>query len=232
MAAADGVRLIDIATEENPALDQPENPDSVLVSDHEDDGNKVIKAGYFINVERSAAERFDPAKTGGYKKYDFVMDKGRLKMMSSDHASGAIGNDAVEADISKLFGAIIPGSVFNNDSDITDGVIVLTKNNSMHFVVTDLSELTVELKADEDAGVEMLVPNIAIQITNSVDLTLYVRLRYVGAAPGGGDVVSYLAVADAAGNVLAACASGEVNQVTCVGGCWTQAKFVAAQPSE
>ena len=232
MAAADGIRLIDIATQDNPALDQPENPDSVLVSDHEDDGNKVIKAGYFMNVERSAAERFDPAKTGGYKKYDFVMYKGRLVMIADDHASGdiTVGTDAIEADCAGLFGAVMPGKVGLTDSDVSNGVLSLTKNNSLNQLTTDLTSLTVELQVTEASGVGVFVPNFAIQITNSAALTLYVRLNMVGAGPGGADVLSYLAVADAAGNELDACASGEVNQVTVVGGCWTQAKFVAASP--
>lgn len=233
MAATDGIRLIDIATEENPALDQPENPDSVLVSDDEDDGNKVIKAGYFMNVERSIAERFDPAKTGGYKKYEFAMDKGRLVMFMDDHASGdiTVGTDVEEADCSKLFGAVMAGKTGLTDSDVSNGVLSIDKNNSLNQMSTDLSTLTVELRISEDNLVGSMVPNFAIQITNSTALTLYVRLCFVGAAPGGGNVISYLAVADAAGNELDACASGEVNQVTCVGGCWTWAKFVLAQPS-
>lgn len=233
MAATDGIRLIDLATEENPALDQPENPDSVLVSDSEDDGNKVIKAGYFMNVERSTAERFDPAKTGGYKKYEFAMNKGRLVMFTDDHASGdiTVGTDVEEADCASLFGAVMPGNTGLTDSDVSNGVISIDKNNSLSQMVTSLSTLTIELKVNADNIIGSLVPNFAIQITNSAALTLYVRIRVVGGAPGGGDLVSYLAVADAAGNELDACASGEVNQMTCVGGCWTWAKFVLAQPS-
>lgn len=233
MAATDGIRLIDIATEENPALDQPENPDSVLVSDAEDDGNKVIKAGYFMNVERSIAERFDPAKTGGYKRYEFAIYKGRLVMILADHASGdiTVGTNAIEADVAKLFGAVMPGQIGITDSDVNNGVLSLTKNNSLNQLTTDLSTLIIELVCSPDSVVENIVTNFAIQITNSAALTLYVRIRVVGGAPGGGDLMSYLSVADAAGNELDACASGEVNQVTAVGGCWTWAKFVSAQPS-
>ena len=232
MAASDGVRIIDIPGESNPVLEQPDKDDDVFVCDGEDDGTRGLRAKYLKSVERSMAERFNQSKSGGYKKYELVMKNGRLVMMTADHASGdiTVGTDAIEADCAGLFGAVMPGKVGLTDSDVSNGVLSLTKNNSLNQLTTDLTSLTVELQVTEASGVGVFVPNLAIQITNSAALTLYVRLNMVGAGPGGADILSYLAVADAAGNELDACSSGEVNQVTVVGGCWTQAKFVAASP--
>lgn len=180
------------------------------------------------NIGAAALLSLAPAfsDSTAYKQGERVTYDGKVYVFKTPHAAGPwTGSDVTEDSF-----AISCGSVNScgakTDSDVVDGVLVLDQNNSIYSLTTSLSTLIVEIKIDAQ---KRTTPNFVMQVTNSADLTMYVRLRLTNT--GSADVLSYLAVADAAGNELNACASGEVNQVTCVGGCWTQAKFVAAEPS-
>ena len=161
-----------------------------------------------------------------YKQGERVTYNGKVYVFKAAHSAGAwTGTDVIEDTFAFSCGGVSScGS--KTDSDVVDGVLVLDVNNSLYALTTSLSTLIVEITMDAQ---KPAVTNFALQVVNSAALTMYVRLRITNT--GGADILSYLNVADAAGNELDACAEGEGNQVTCVGGCWTWAKFVAAQPS-
>lgn len=180
------------------------------------------------NIGAAALASLAPAfsTSTAYKQGERVTYDGKVYVFKAAHSAGAwTGTDVIEDTFAFSCGGVsICGA--KTDSDVVDGVLSLDLNNSFYALTTSLSELIVELKMDFQ---KLSVPNFVLQVVNSAALTMYVRQRITNT--GSADVVSYLNVADAAGNELDACASGEGNQVTCVGGCWTQAKFVAAEPS-
>lgn len=161
-----------------------------------------------------------------YKQGERVTYDGKVYVFKAAHSAGDwTGTDVIEDTFAFSCGSVSSGGA-KTDSDVVDGVLTLDVNNSLYALTTSLSSLIVEIKMDAQ---KPAVPNFVLQVVNSAALTMYVRQRFTNT--GGADVLVYLNVADAAGNELDACAAGEGNQVTCVGGCWTQAKFVAAQPS-
>lgn len=172
----------------------------------------------------SLAPAFSTSKA--YKQGERVTYDGKVYVFKSAHPAGAwMGTDVIEDTFAFSCGGVTSCGT-KTDSDVVGGVLTLDLNNSLYALTTSLSTLIVEITMDAQ---KPAVPNFALQVVNSADLTMYVRLRITNT--GGADILSYMNVADAAGNVLDACAAGEGNQVTCVGGCWTQAKFVAAEPS-
>lgn len=180
------------------------------------------------NIGAAALLSLAPAfsTSTAYKQGERVTYDGKVYVFKAAHSAGAwTGTDVIEDTFAFSCGGVSScGS--KTDSDVVDGVLTLDLNNSLYALTTSLSELIVEFKVDAQ---KPAIPNFVLQVVNSAALTMYVRQRITNT--GGADVLVYLNVADAAGNELDACASGEGNQVTCVGGCWTQAKFVPAEPS-
>lgn len=168
----------------------------------------------------------DFSDSTSYKKGERVTYNGKAYLFTSPHHAGAWTGLDVQEDSFAISCGCVNNCGAKTDSDVVDGVLVLDLNNALYTLTTSLSTLIVEIKIDAK---KYTVPNFVLQVTNSVALTMYVRMRVTNT--GGPDALGYLNVAEAAGNELDACAAGEGNQVTCVGGCWTQAKFVAAEPS-
>lgn len=180
------------------------------------------------NIGAAALASLAPAfsTSTAYKQGERVTHDGKVYVFKAAHSAGAwTGTDVMEDTFAFSCGGVSSCGA-KTDSDVVDGVLTLDVNNSIYALTTSLSVLVVELKVDAQ---KPAIPNFVLQVVNSAALTMYVRQRITNT--GGADVLVYLNVADAAGNELDACASGEGNQVTCVGGCWTQAKFVAAEPS-
>ena len=150
---------------------------------------------------------------------------GKVYVFKAAHSAGAwTGTDVIEDSFAQSCGGVSSCGA-KTDSDVVNGVLALAINNSIYALTTSLSTLIVEIQIDANKPAS---PNIVLQVVNSTALTIYVRMRITNT--GGPDILSYLNVAEAAGNELEACSAGEGNQVTCVGGCWTQAKFVPCTP--
>ena len=160
-----------------------------------------------------------------YKQGERVTYNGKVYVFKTPHAAGAwTGTDVMEDSFAQSCGGVSNCGA-KTDSDVVNGVLALAINNSIYALTTSLSTLIVEIQIDANKPAS---PNIVLQVVNSTALTIYVRMRITNT--GGPDILSYLNVAEAAGNELEACTSGEVYQVTCVGGCWTCAKFVPCEP--
>lgn len=149
---------------------------------------------------------------------------GKLWMFDSNHSGAWTGADAHEVNVDTLITGV-RGLVFAGN--LTDGAnVTIPQNNSLSALTTSRASITLEITITPDDP----LPNFAVQINNSAALTLIVK---VNADAGGGApiVVSYASYSSDAGQELEACAAGEINQVTCVGGCWTWAKFLDGSPS-
>lgn len=160
-----------------------------------------------------------------YKQGERVTYNGKVYVFKTPHAAGAWTGTDVREDSFAISCGSVNSCGAKTDSDVVDGVLMLDQNNSIYSLTTNFSTLIVEIMIDAK---KYTVPNFVLQVTNIEPLTMYVRMRVTNT--GGSDVVGYLNVAEAAGNELDACAAGEGNQVTCVGGCWTCAKFVPCEP--
>lgn len=149
---------------------------------------------------------------------------GALWQFDSDHSGAWTGADAHEVSVETLITGV-RGLVFAGN--LTDGAdVTIPKNNSLSALTTSRASITLVITITPDDP----IPNFAVQINNSAALTLIVK---VNSDAGGGApvVVSYAAYSSDAGQELEACSAGEINQVTCVGGCWTWAKFLDGSPS-
>ena len=150
---------------------------------------------------------------------------GALWQFDSDHSGAWTGADAHEVNVETLIAGVRTGLVFAGN--LTDGAnVTIPQNNSLSALTTSRASITLEITITPNDP----LPNFAVQINNSAALTLFVK---VNADAGGGApiLVSYASYSSDAGQELEACAAGEINQVTCVGGCWTWAKFLDGSPS-
>ena len=107
-------------------------------------------------------------------------------------------------DVDSTLGAVKNGGALTDDSSI------LLSNNSVYTLSTAQStlELSVVVGSNE-------IPNFAVEITPSVNVTLTVTKTVDG-------LITALSPSVAGGNTLT---SGKKYQVTCVGSCWTLAEF-------
>ena len=179
------------------------------------------------NIGAAALLSLAPAfsTSTAYKQGERVTYDGKVYVFKAAHSAGAwTGTDVIEDSFAQSCGGVSSCGA-KTDSDVVNGVLALAINNSIYALTTSLSTLIVEIQIDANKPAS---PNIVLQVVNSTALTIYVRMRITNT--GGPDILSYLNVAEAAGNELEACTSGEGYQVTCVGGCWTCAKFVPCEP--
>lgn len=150
---------------------------------------------------------------------------GKVYVFKTAHPAGDwTGSDVYEDTFDFSCGSVSNGGRLN-DSNVSNGVLTVRRNNAIYSVSTAASELIIELILD---GRKPQIPNIALQIQNTVKLTLYMRTRITNT--GGPDVITYMGIAEAAENKLDPVGENEAWQVTCVGGCWTCAKFVPCEP--
>ena len=179
------------------------------------------------NIGAAALASLAPAfsTSTAYNEGDVVTYNGKLYIFDMAHAAGAwTGADAHEVSVETLITGV-RGLVFAGN--LTDGAnVTIPQNNSLSALTTSRASITLEITITPDDP----LPNFAVQINNSAALTLIVKVK---ADAGGGApiVVSYASYSSDAGQELEACAAGEINQVTCVGGCWTWAKFLDGSPS-
>lgn len=174
----------------------------------------------------SLAPAFESRQSANYAwfKGERCTYNNKVYVFLHSHTGAWSSSDVCEDSMALSIGCCNVG-VDYTDSSVTDGVLQITRNNSLHTLTTALSTVIIELVVD---AAKYQIPNFAVQIVNSVGLELYVRFRLINT--GGADIVGYLSVAEASGNQLAAVGTGEGWQVTCVGGCWTCAKFVPCEP--
>lgn len=150
---------------------------------------------------------------------------GALWQFDADHSGDWTGADAHEVNVETLIAGVKTGLVFAGN--LTDGAnVTIPKNNSLSALTTSRASITLEITTTPDDP----LPNFAVQINNSAALTLIVKVN-LDAGGGAPIVVSYAAYPFSVGRTLDACGDGEINQVTCVGGCWTWAKFLDGSPS-
>jgi hypothetical protein len=150
---------------------------------------------------------------------------GALWMFDANHSGAWTGADAHEVKVETLIAGVRTGLVFAGN--LTDGVnVTIPQNNSWSTLTTSRASITLEITITPDDP----LPNFAVQINNSAALTLIVKVN-LDAGGGAPIVVSYAAYPFSVGRTLDACSVGEINQVTCVGGCWTWAKFLDGSPS-
>ena len=179
------------------------------------------------NIGAAALASLAPAfsTSTAYNEGDVVTYNDALYIFDMAHAAGAwTGADAHEVSVETLITGV-RGLVFAGN--LTDGAnVTIPQNNSLSALTTSRASITLEITITPDDP----LPNFAVQINNSAALTLIVKVK---ADAGGGApiVVSYASYSSDAGQELEACAAGEINQVTCVGGCWTWAKFLDGSPS-
>ena len=179
------------------------------------------------NIGAAALASLAPAfsTSTAYNEGDVVTYNGKLYIFDMAHAAGSwTGADAHEVSVETLITGV-RGLVFAGN--LTDGAnVTIPQNNSLSALTTSRASITLEITITPDDP----LPNFAVQINNSAALTLIVKVK---ADAGGGApiVVSYASYSSDAGQELEACAAGEINQVTCVGGCWTWAKFLDGSPS-
>ena len=179
------------------------------------------------NIGAAALASLAPAfsTSTSYNDGAVVTYNGALYIFDMAHAAGAwTGADAHEVNVDTLITGV-RGLVFAGN--LTDGAnVTIPQNNSLSALTTSRASITLEITITPDDP----LPNFAVQINNSAALTLIVKVK---ADAGGGApiVVSYASYSSDAGQELEACAAGEINQVTCVGGCWTWAKFLDGSPS-
>ena len=179
------------------------------------------------NIGAAALASLAPAfsTSTAYNEGDVVTYNDALYIFDMAHAAGAwTGADAHEVSVETLITGV-RGLVFAGN--LTDGAnVTIPQNNSLSALTTSRASITLEITITPDDP----LPNFAVQINNSAALTLIVKVK---ADAGGGApiVVSYASYSSDAGQELEACAAGEINQVTCVGGCWTWVKFLDGSPS-
>lgn len=98
---------------------------------------------------------------------------------------------------------------------LTDAASIDVLNNALSTLTTAQSTLTLNV----NVGVNE-VPNFAVEITTSTDVTLTVTKTV-------GSTTTTLNSSVAGGDSLT---TGKLYQVTCVGSCWTLAEFTAPTP--
>lgn len=170
------------------------------------------------------APRFSPQRDYGMGER-VTYDDGKVYVFRTAHPAGDwTGSDVYEDTFAFSCGGVNNGGRLN-DSNVSNGVLAVRRNNAIYSVSTDASELIIELILD---GGKPQIPNIALQIQNTAKLTLYMRTRITNTE--GPDIITYAGIAEAAVNELDPVGENEAWQVTCVGGCWTCAKFVPCEP--
>ena len=100
-------------------------------------------------------------------------------------------------------------------SRLTDAASINVPNNALSTLNTAQSTLTLNVNVDGNE-----VPNFAVEITPSVDVTLTVTKTV-------GNTTTTLNPSVSGGNSLT---TGKLYQVTCVGSCWTLAEFTVPTP--
>ena len=103
----------------------------------------------------------------------------------------------------------------NNGGVLIDASSVNVPNNALSTLATAQAALTLNVNVGSGE-----VPNFAVEITPSVDVTLTVTKTV-------GNTTTTLNSSVAGGNSLT---TGKLYQVTCVGSCWTLAEFTVPTP--
>lgn len=98
---------------------------------------------------------------------------------------------------------------------LTDAASINVPNNAISTLSTAQAALTLNVNVGSGE-----VPNFAVEITPSVDVTLTVTKTV-------GNTTTTLNPSTAGGNSLT---TGKLYQVTCVGSCWTLAEFTVPTP--
>lgn len=98
---------------------------------------------------------------------------------------------------------------------LTDAASIDVLNNALFTLTTAQSTLTLNVNVGADE-----VPNFAVEITTSTDVTLTVTKTV-------GSTTTTLNASVAGGTSLT---TGKLYQVTCVGSCWTLAEFAMPNP--
>ena len=129
-------------------------------------------------------------------EFDAVPTEGSHNLVESGAVSQAIGS-------------------VKNGGVLTDASSVDVPNNALSTLTTAQSALTLNVNVGESE-----VPNFAVEVTPSVDVTLTVTKTV-------GSTTTTLSPSVAGGNSLT---SGKKYQVTCVGSCWTLAEFTVPTP--
>jgi len=103
----------------------------------------------------------------------------------------------------------------NNGGVLIDASSVNVPNNALSTLATAQAALTLNVNVGSGE-----VPNFAVEVTPSVDVTLTVTKTV-------GSTTTTLSPSVSGGNSLT---TGKLYQVTCVGSCWTLAEFAMSNP--
>ena len=162
------------------------------------------------------APQYSEANT--YAVGDYCMHAGLLYVCNTAIATAEEWNPAhwtqksVEDEIGDVKSKI--GSVKNGGA-LTSAASVDVPNNACSTLSTSEAALTINVNLADGE-----VPNFAVEITPSVDVTLTVTKTV-------GNTTTTLSPSAAGGNSLT---TGNLYQVTCVGSCWTLAEFTEPTP--
>jgi len=177
------------------------------------DGNVYV----MTPVDTEARQAIDEAKNLQFDDDYFTSE------VSQDQTTVNVGLNGVPLGVNtplKIVQDTAQGIVFGVDLLIDGGVLtdaasIDVPNNALSTLTTAQSTLTLNVNVNADE-----VPNFAVEITTSTDVTLTVTKTV-------GSTMTTLNSSVAGGNSLTA---GKLYQVTCVGSCWTLAEFAVPNP--
>lgn len=177
------------------------------------DGNVYV----MIPVDTEARQAIDEAKLMNFDEDFFTSE------VSQDQKTINIGLNGVPFGVEAPLkftqdnaqGIALGCDLLLNGGSLTDAASINVPNNALSTLTTAQSTLTLNVNVGASE-----VPNFAVEVTPSVDVTLTVTKTV-------GNTTTTLNPSTAGGNSLT---TGKLYQLTCVGNCWTLAEFTAPTP--
>lgn len=177
------------------------------------DGNVYV----MTLVDTEARQAIDEAKLMNFDEDFFTSEP------SQDQKTVNIGLNGVPFGVESPLkfvqdnaqGIVLGCDLLLNGGALTDAASIDVLNNALSSLTTAQSTLTLNVNVDANE-----VPNFAVEITTSTDVTLTVTKTI-------GGTTTTLNPSVAGGASLT---TGKLYQLTCVGNCWTLAEFTVPTP--
>ena len=188
-----------------------------ILSDDEGPGGTPIHESRCVFMPYGFAQPWQP-NTLYTADSSVVWVNGQAYLCNTTHTSGGTWDSSEQANwtaknwlqyVQDKIGAV------KNGGALSDAASVNVPNNSLSTLSTAQATLTLNVNVDSGE-----VPNFAVEITPSVDVTLTVTKKV-------GNTTTTLNPSVSGGNLLT---TGKMYQVTCVGSCWTLAEFTVPTP--
>lgn len=188
-----------------------------ILSDDEGPGGTPIHESRCVFTPYGFAQPWQPS-TSYTADSSVVWVNGQAYLCTTTHTSGGTWDATEQANwTSKNWLQYVQDKIgaVKNGGALTDAASVNVPNNALSTLSTAQATLTLNVNVDSGE-----VPNFAVEITPSVDVTLTVTKKV-------GNTTTTLNPSVAGGNSLT---TGKLYQVTCVGSCWTLAEFTQPTP--